>query len=256
VQLIRSGDIVAIQGAGGGVAEPTALLRELGARYGREGAPRDLTLYHATGLGDRREIGTDYLAQPGMVKRDIAGHLGMAPKMARMIALNQIESYNFPQGVLSQLYSAIAARQPGVITKTGLNTYIDPRLEGGRMNAITTEELVRVIELNEEEWLFYPSLKFNVALIRGTTADVRGNITSEQEAAIHEGISISAANARRNGQKILYVTERALFELVDEGVLLREVAPGVDVMRDVLGQMEFRPLVADDLREMDRAIFQ
>jgi acyl CoA:acetate/3-ketoacid CoA transferase len=193
VQLIQSGNVIAIQGAGGGVAEPTLLLRELGRRFEQESAPRDLTLYHATGLGDRREIGTDYLAHSGLVKRDIAGHLGMAPKMARMIALNQIESYNFPQGVLSQLYSAIAARQPGVITKVGLNTYIDPRLEGGRMNTITTEEIVRVIEIDGEEWLFYPSLKFDVALVRGTTADMKGNITAEEEAAIHEGISIAHA---------------------------------------------------------------
>ncbi len=198
VRLIQSGNVVAIQGAGGGVAEPTLLLRELGKRFQIESEPRDLTLYHATGLGDRREIGTDYLAQSGLVKRDIAGHLGMAPKMARMIVMNEIESYNFPQGVMSQLYSAIAARQPGVITKVGLNTYIDPRIEGGRMNSITTEEIVRVIELDGEEWLFYPSLKFDVALVRGTTADLKGNITSEEEAAIHEGISIAQA-AKANG---------------------------------------------------------
>ncbi len=193
VRFIQSGDVVAIQGAGGGVAEPTLLLRELGRRFQNEDEPRDLTLYHATGLGDRREIGTDYLAQSGLVKRDIAGHLGMAPKMARMIAMNEIESYNLPQGVMSQLYSAIAARQPGVITKVGLNTYIDPRLEGGRMNSITINDIVRVLEIDGEEWLFYPSLKFNVALVRGTTADLKGNITSEEEAAIHEGISIAHA---------------------------------------------------------------
>jgi acyl CoA:acetate/3-ketoacid CoA transferase len=205
VQLIQSGDVVAIQGAGGGVAEPTLLLRELGRRFQQESEPRDLTLYHATGLGDRREIGTDYLAQSGLVKRDIAGHLGMAPKMARMIAMNEIESYNFPQGVMSQLYSAIAARQPGVITKVGLNTYIDPRLEGGRMNSITTQDIVRVIEIDGEEWLFYPSLKLNVALVRGTTADLKGNITSEEEAAIHEGISIAHAVKANGGIVIAQV---------------------------------------------------
>ena len=193
VQLIQDGDVIAIQGAGGGVAEPTLLLRELGQRYQMEGRPKGLTLYHATGLGDRQEIGTDYLAQDGMVKCDIAGHLGMAPKMAQMIVTNQIEAYNFPQGVMSQLYSAIAARQPGIITTVGLNTYIDPRIEGGRMNAITTRDIVRVIEIDGREWLFYPSLKFNVALVRGTTADLKGNITTEEEAAIHEGISIAQA---------------------------------------------------------------
>ncbi|MEZ4864797.1 MAG: CoA-transferase [Caldilineaceae bacterium] len=192
-RLIQDGDFVAIQGAGGGVAEPTALLRALGQRFQAEGLPRALTLCHATGLGDKQEIGCDYLAQPGLVKRDIAGHLGMAPKLARLITANQVECYNFPQGVLSQMYSAIAARKPGVFTKVGLYTYIDPRVEGGKMNAITTEDLVQVLEIGGEEWLFFPRFHVNVALVRGTTADTKGNITSEEEAAIHEGIAIAQA---------------------------------------------------------------
>ncbi len=192
-RLIRDDDLVAIQGSGGGVGEPTTLIRALRDRYLSESSPKRLTLYHATGLGDKKEIGADLIAFPGLVKRDIAGHLGMAPKMAQLIMNNQVESYNFPQGVLSQMYSAIAARKPGVFTKVGLNTYIDPRLEGGKMNTITTEDLVKVVELDGEEWLFFPRLKINVALIRGTTADLKGNITYEQEAAFLEGISIAQA---------------------------------------------------------------
>ena len=185
--------VVAIQGSGGGVAEPTALIYALRQRYLAESTPRDLTLCHATGLGDQDQIGADYLALPGLVKRDIAGHLGMAPKMARMIMDEQIESYNFPQGVLSQMYSTVAARQPGVFTKVGLHTYIDPRIEGGKMNAITTDDLVRVMEIDGEEWLFFPRFKFDVAFVRGTTADTKGNISCEEEAAILEGISIAQA---------------------------------------------------------------
>ncbi|MEZ4684226.1 MAG: CoA-transferase [Caldilineaceae bacterium] len=193
VQLIQDRAFVAIQGAGGGVAEPTALMKALGERYQQEQQPRDLTLCHATGLGDKVEIGCDYLAHPGLVKRDIAGHLGMAPKMAQLILDNQVECYNFPQGVLSQMYSTVAARKPGVFTKVGLHTYIDPRIEGGKMNAITTEDLVQVMTLMGEEWLFFPRFHINVALVRGTTADTKGNITSEEEAAIHEGIAIAQA---------------------------------------------------------------
>jgi len=192
-RLIEDGHFVAIQGSGGGVGEPTLLIRAIRDRFLAEASPRDLTLCHATGLGDKKEIGTDLLALPGLVRRDIAGHLGMAPRMARMIAENQIESYNLPQGVLSQMYSAVAARQPGVFTAVGLHTYIDPRLEGGKMNAVTTEELVRVVEIDGREWLFFPSFKIDVSLVRGTTADLKGNITSEEEAAILEGISIAQA---------------------------------------------------------------
>lgn len=193
VALIQDQAFVAIQGAGGGVAEPTAIMKALGQRFVQQQQPRDLTLCHATGLGDKVEIGCDYLAHPGLVKRDIAGHLGMAPKMAQLIHDNQVECYNFPQGVLSQMYSTVAARKPGVFTKVGLHTYIDPRVEGGKMNAITTEDLVQVMELAGEEWLFFPRFQIDVALVRGTTADTKGNITSEEEAAIHEGIAIAQA---------------------------------------------------------------
>ena len=192
-RLIEDGHFVAIQGSGGGVGEPTLLIGAIRDRFLAKASPRDLTLCHATGLGDKKEIGTDLLALPGLVRRDIAGHLGMAPRMARMIAENQIESYNLPQGVLSQMYSAVAARQPGVFTTVGLHTYIDPRLEGGKMNAVTMEELVRVVEIDGREWLFFPSFKIDVSLVRGTTADLKGNITSEEEAAILEGISIAQA---------------------------------------------------------------
>jgi propionate CoA-transferase len=191
--LIRNDAFVAIQGSGGGVGEPTALIRAIRARYLAASEPTGLTLCHATGLGDRKEIGTDLLAIPGLVKRDIAGHLGMAPKMAQMIAGNEIESYNFPQGVLSQMYSTIAARKPGVFTEVGLNTYIDPRIEGGKMNDVTTEDLVRVFEIDGKEWLFFPCFQIDVALVRGTTSDLKGNITSEEEPAILEGISIAQA---------------------------------------------------------------
>ncbi|OUC08522.1 hypothetical protein RY27_08460, partial [Litorilinea aerophila] len=203
--LIPDGAHVAIQGSGGGIGEPTTLLRALARRYQEEGAPRGLTLIHATGLGDRREIGTDLLTAPGLVKRDIAGHLGMAPKMARLIAENRIESYNFPQGVLSQMYSAVAARKPGVFTKVGLHTYIDPRLGGGKMNAITTEDLVRVVELDGEEWLFFPRFHIDVALIWGTTGDTHGNITYEEEAALLAGISIAQAARACGGRDLAQV---------------------------------------------------
>jgi propionate CoA-transferase len=204
-KLINDGDFVAIQGSGGGVGEPTTLIRAIRERFLVESSPKNLTLCHATGLGDRNEIGTDYLALRGLVKRDIAGHLGMAPKMAQMIVDNEIESFNLPQGVLSQMYSAIAARNPGVFTKVGLHTYVDPRLEGGKMNAIATEDLVRVMEIDGEEWLFFPSFKVDVSLVRGTTADLKGNITSEEEAAILEGISIAQAAKASGGIVIAQV---------------------------------------------------
>ncbi len=193
VAFIKDHDFLAIQGSGGGVGEPSYLIEALGERFQDEQSPRDLTLYHATGLGDQQGSGTDHLALPGLVKRDIAGHLGMAPKMGQMIVNNEMQAYNFPQGALSRMYAAIAARTPGIITKVGLHTYIDPRLEGGKMNAVTQEDIVQVIHLNGEEWLFFPRFHIDVAFVKGTTADTKGNITSEEEGAFLEGISIAQA---------------------------------------------------------------
>ncbi|MCX7788664.1 MAG: acyl CoA:acetate/3-ketoacid CoA transferase [Spirochaetes bacterium] len=205
VRLIKDGASLVIQGSGGGVAEPTLLMKTLGERYRKEGHPRGLTVVHSTGLGDKKEIGMDYLAQEGLVKRDIAGHLGMAPAMGKLILENKVEAYNFPQGVLSHMYSAVAAKTPGVITKVGLHTYIDPRLEGGKMNEITKEDLVKVIQLEGEEWLFWPRFHFDVAFVRGTTADTKGNITMEEEGAFLEATTIAQAAKNCGGIVIAQV---------------------------------------------------
>lgn len=227
IAWVKSGATVAIQGAGGGAGEPTALIRALRERFEQTDTPRDLRIIHSSGLGSKGQVcGLDLLALSGLVRCDIAGHLGMAPRMAALIAADVVECYNWPQGVISQLFRAIAARSPGVFTKTGLNTFIDPRLEGGRMNKRTTEDLVRLVELGEEEWLHFPSLKIDVAFIRGTTADLKGNISAEDEAAIYEGISIAQA-ARACGGIVVAQVQR----LAETGTLNpREVVvPGVSV---------------------------
>ncbi len=207
--LVPDRAAVAIHGSGGGIGEPTAVLRAIRARFEREQAPAGLTLIHSTGLGDRNQTGTDLLALPGLVAVDIAGHLGMAPVLGRMIRENQVACYNLPQGVISHLFRATAARQPGVFTKTGLHTFVDPRLEGGRFNRLADRELVKLREVDGEEWLFYPRLSIDVAIIRGTTADTKGNISSEDEAATVDAISIAQAAKACGGIVIAQVKRLA-----------------------------------------------
>ncbi|MGJ3242556.1 MAG: acyl CoA:acetate/3-ketoacid CoA transferase [Opitutales bacterium] len=203
-RLVPDGAWLAIQGSGGGAGEPTALLRAIRERFDTAGTPSGLTLVHATGLGDKQAIGADLLAVEGLVERDIAGHLAMAPQMGRLIQENRVASINFPQGVLSHMYHAVAGRKPGVFTKVGLKTYIDPRLEAGKMNdrAKAEPDRVRVMDIDGEEWLFFPRFHFDAALIRGTTADEHGNITAEQEAAFLEAITIAQA-AKACGGKVI-----------------------------------------------------
>lgn len=204
-RLIQDNQTVAILGSGGGICEPSLILKKIGERYQAEGAPKNLTIYHANGIGDKDSIGTDSLAYEGLVGCDIAGHWGMAPKMAQLALDEKIDAYNFPQGVMSQMYQAVAANKPGVITKTGLHTFIDPRVEGGRMNRRTVKDMVKVIELGGEEWLWYPALKFDVGLVRGTSADCNGNITYEEEAAVLDGISLAQAAHNSGGIVIAQV---------------------------------------------------
>lgn len=205
LQKIEDCHTVSILGSGGGICEPTYLLKTLGEMYQETGSPKNLTLLHANGIGDKESFGTDALAYEGLVKRDIAGHWGMAPAMARLAQEEKIEAYNLPQGVISQMYQSIAANKPGVFTKTGLNTFIDPRIEGGKMNQSAKEDLVKVIELEGEEWLLFPNMKIDVALIRGTTADENGNISYEEEAAVLDGISIAQAAKNSGGIVIAQV---------------------------------------------------
>jgi propionate CoA-transferase len=139
--------------------------------------PKNLTLVHASGIGDWKTKGTQHFAHSGLVKRWIGGHTGVSPDMGKFIIEGGCEGYCLPQGVVCQLWREIAAKRPGLITKIGLGTFVDPRLEGGKMNKATTQELVKVIELEGEEWMFYPTFQVDVAIIRGTTADEYGNLT-------------------------------------------------------------------------------
>ncbi|MZQ99724.1 MAG: acetate CoA-transferase YdiF, partial [Acidaminobacter sp.] len=183
VGLIPDQATVAICGAGGGLTEATALILGLADRYKETHSPKDLTFYHTSGLGDRADRGMSPLALPGLVKRIIGGHWGQSPRLAEMAERNEIEAYNFPQGVMSQLLRSSASGHPGLLTHVGLGTFLDPRKEGGRLNEKTKEALIRLMEIDGQEWLFYPSIKPDVAIIRGTTADTEGYISMEDEIA-------------------------------------------------------------------------
>jgi acyl CoA:acetate/3-ketoacid CoA transferase len=226
VSLIRPGDTLAIEGSGGGLLEPDLLLSTLGRQYAENGGPGNLTLVHTTGIGDREGGGMDLLAHPGLARRIIAGNWGMAPRMSQMVVENAFEAYNFPQGVMSQLFREIAGGRPGLVTHVGIGTFCDPRLEGGRLNSVTTEDLVEVVELAGKEWLFYPSLDIDVCFIRGTTSDVDGNISLEHEGARLETLAMAQATRNRGGLVIAQVKQVASAGSLDPRTV---VVPGICV---------------------------
>ena len=231
VKQIKDGDTVAFNGFAFGFGFAEEIAKALGKRYEEEGHPKELTLLFGSGCGDggvlKEDFGLDHLAKEGMVKRIIAGHVGLAKKLSRMINENKIAAYNFPQGVVAHLFRAIAGGKPGVLTQVGLKTFADPRVEGGRMNqAAQGESFVEVMEAAGKEYLLYRSIPVDVAIIRGTVGDEKGNMTVDKEGVLLETLHIAEA-ARNSGGIVIGQVK----EVAKEGTLdPREIyVPGIMV---------------------------
>jgi propionate CoA-transferase len=205
VNLIRDGDSVYIGGSGGGHAVPEAIIDALRDRHAATGHPNGLTLASTVSIGDWETTGFSKLADPSLLKRVISGGFNNCPAIAALAIADQIEAYTLPQGVLSQLSRDMAAGRPGLLTKTGLHTFIDPRYGGGKQSVRSKEDLVRLIEIDGEEFLLYRSFPINVTIIRGSIADERGNISMVDEAFLGENFSLAAAAKLRGGIVIVQV---------------------------------------------------
>ena len=204
VALVRDGDTICCNGfVQSGI--PEALLEALERRFLETGRPRDLSLFAAAGQADGKTQGTNRLGHEGMLKRVVSGNWGRIPDVARLALENKIYAYNLPQGVICQLYRTKASGKPGFFSKVGLHTFVDPRLEGGRVNEITTKDIVKLHEIDGEEWLFYKVDSVDIAFIRGTTADPSGNITMEKESLTLDNLAQAMAVKNSNGIVIAQV---------------------------------------------------
>ena len=208
-RLIEDGDSILISGSGGGHAVPEALLAAVERRFLAEGKPLGLTSVSVVGVGDRALLGATHLAHEGLLSRAITSALVDSPGLVRLAAENKIDAYTLPQGVLSQLMRDMAAGRPGLLTKTGLNTFVDPRQQGARQSPRTPPDFVDVVNLAGEEWLFFKPVPVSVAFLRGTTADEDGNVTMEEEAVLGEMLAMAQATRRAGGIVIVQVKRMA-----------------------------------------------
>ncbi|MDD7363468.1 MAG: CoA-transferase [Peptoniphilus sp.] len=224
-QIISDGDTLAVSGFLLATT-PSAILRAIGERFLEEGSPRNMTLLQAAGTGNNGDEGIMEISHPGMIKRYLTGHFARNRRLEAQALADEIEAYNFPQGVLSKMYRNLSRGFCGEITKIGLHTFVDPRYGGGKLTKATTEDLVELIELDGEEYLYYKAQPVDVAIIRGTTADELGNITFEEESNIIDAREIAMA-AKANGGKVIVQVKY----LADSKALDRNdvVIPGIFV---------------------------
>jgi propionate CoA-transferase len=211
IALIKDGDVICTTGFVQSCI-PEALHAALEKRYVETKAPKGCTLIMCAGAGDSKGLGTGRLHHEGLLTRVIAANFGRMPKVAQAAQENKITGYNLPQGVISKLYRSCAAGSPGLFTKVGLHTYVDPRLGGGKVNDVTKEDIVKHVEVEGEEWLFYKATPIDVALIRATSADPSGNLSMEKECLTLDVLAQAMA-AHNNGGVVIAQVER----IVEQG---------------------------------------
>lgn len=207
VARIPDGATLALTGSGGGLLEADLVFAALAERFRRTGHPRNLTLVHALGIGDGKGGGLGHFAQPGMVKRIIGGHWSWAPELQRMARDGEIEAYTLPAGVISTLLREVGAGRPGVITPIGLGTFADPENGGGKCGPAARDDIVERIELDGRPYLRYKPIKIDVGIVRGSRADLHGNISTADEPADMDAYAVALAAHNSGGFVIAQVKE-------------------------------------------------
>ncbi len=208
--LVPDGATLGTIGGGGGLVEADALLAAIEDRFLTTGSPTGLRIIHSLGIGDRDRRGLNRLAYEGLVRKVIGGHWIWSPRMQALAKEEKIEAYVLPAGVTAQLMREIGAGRAGLITHVGLGTFVDPRLDGGRMNHSAQDTLVELIEIDGRTLLRYKPFPVHVALLRGSYADPDGNVSQEEEPANLEAFAM--ALAAHNSGGVVIVQVRGLVE--------------------------------------------
>jgi len=269
--LIPDGAVVTVS-ASSGLGCPDAVLAAIGARFDAEGHPRNLTTLHPIAAGDMWGVkGIDHIAKPGCLRKVLAGSYPSGPSSAeppaiwKMISANAISAYNVPSGILYDMHREAAAKRPGVLTKIGMDTFVDPMREGCAMNAkAAAEPIVSRVDFAGEDWLFFPTLIPQVAIIRATTADERGNLSYEHEGGILGPLD-QALSVRNNGGLVIAQVKRLAaagtlrpHDVVVPGVLVDVIVVAPDQLQTTHTPYEpaisgeiFRPIASFETPKFD-----
>jgi propionate CoA-transferase len=212
--LIEDGATVSVSSSSG-LGCPDATLAAIGERFQSTGHPRNLTMLHPIAAGDMSGIkGVDHIARPGLISRIIGGSYpsgpssSQPPEIWKMIGNNQLAAYNIPSGIMFDMHRDVAAKRAGVLTKVGIDTFVDPRRQGGAMNEkAAAAPISKIVIFEGEEWLYFPNIVPDVAIIRATTADELGNLSYEHEGAYLGGLDQALA-ARNSGGIVIAQVKR------------------------------------------------
>ncbi len=252
--LVKDGDVITTSGFVAS-CNAEALCKALEERYLETGTPKNLTLIYAASQGNRDGRGADHLAHEGLLKRAIAGHWNTAPKLAQLALDNKMEGYNIPQGTILHMFRDIAANKIGTFTTVGLETFVDPRNGGGKLNSITKDDLSKIIEIEGTEQIFYKAFPIDIAFIRATYADECGNISFEKEITPLEGTSVAQAVSNRGGTVIVQVEKVVKAGRLDPklvkipGICVSAVVVADPVDHQQSFDCDYNPALTGEIRE-------
>lgn len=247
VQSIPDDATIAFAASGGGLVEPDALCQAMRRRFERDGHPRNLTLIHALGIGDGQSRGLNAFGVPGMVRRIIGGHWSWAPPLQQLAETGAVEAHVWPAGVISTWLRELGACRPGLITKTGLDTFVDPDE--------TPDAMVERVILGSDTYLWYRPLDVDVAIVRASRADTAGNLVFDREAAKLDVLAAAQAAAANDGTVIAQVEEVVAAGELDPrtvhvpGLLVDSVVPVVDQWQTYAGKYD--PTLSGERRTID-----
>jgi propionate CoA-transferase len=225
---VSDGATVALTGSGGGILEADDVFAAIEQRFVDTGHPRDLTIVHGLGIGDAEQTGLNRFAHKGLVAKVIGGHWSWSPAMQALASAGAIEAYALPTGIIAALLRESGAHRPGVFSKVGLGTFVDPRREGGRLNTRSVEDLVSVVTIDGQEYLHYRPLHVDLAIVRGSSIDDRGNLSFADEAASLDSLAVAAA-ARGSGGRVIAQAKRRVRVGQQDPRMISVPGPLVDV---------------------------